>query len=190
MTTLYLASSSKRRSDLLRKFKIDFTLIDNKLLYEPEYDNQSTTSEYVETLALNKNISSRQNYAGLILTADTIVNIEDKVLGKPKDRNEAFEMLRLLSGQTHHVISAICLYDTNTEKTHLISESANVSFKTLAEEDISSYIDTNYVFDKAGSYHILTAKDCLVSNFTGELDTIMGLPMKSLLEILKQYITV
>ena len=122
----------------------------------------------------------------LILTADTVVVLGDRILGKPADRQEAFTMLRSLSGQTHKVVTAVSLLAHGKLSTY--TDIATVSFKILEDFEINYYIDHYKPFDKAGSYGIQEWIGMIgIDRIQGSFYTIMGLPVHLVYQILKPY---
>lgn len=120
----------------------------------------------------------------LILSADTIVYFQGEALGKPKDQNEAFKTLTKLSGQTHQVITAFCLWNTLEKRDitrHCISQ---VKFRPLTEKEIWDYIATGDPMDKAGSYGIQSLGRDFVEEFTGTLENIAGLPVDEIEKVM------
>ncbi|WP_084724284.1 Maf family protein [Muribacter muris] len=156
VNTLYLASNSPRRWELLQNIGL------NVLRIESEVDETPFTNEnakaYCLRIALSKNkaaqaVLSRQNLANHpILTADTTVSIDGKILGKPKDHEDAFAMLKQLSGRTHQVFTAICV--SNGNQLSSCVQTSEVTFKTLSDNDIHAYIASGEPMDKAGAYGI------------------------------------
>ena len=120
----------------------------------------------------------------LVLAADTIVVYNDEILGKPKDEEDAFRMLKLLSGKTHEVITGVCLmYHDKILVDHVISK---VTFKNITDDDIKDYIKTKEPMDKAGSYAIQGIGSKFVENYSGDYNNIVGLPMEKVLELLNE----
>lgn len=183
---LFLASASPRRKQLLEQAGIKFTCIQNRL-DEERLPSHGSLSYKVRMLSKEKAIASKDSFEGLILGADTVVSIENTILGKPASPTEATHMLKQLSGKTHCVVSAIALFDT--KKSHCITRSATsqVTFNPLTDNDISTYIRDKKPFDKAGSYGIQDIPAHFLKEYTGQYETILGLPLKELLQILHNY---
>ena len=120
---------------------------------------------------------SEQGLQGLpiIIAADTLVYIDGKVLGKPRDSDEAFEMLRLLSGRMHMVYTGVAL--VRGEHEHIFSDATNVYFRSLSDEEIRAYIATGEPFDKAGAYGVQERGAVLVERVDGDYFTVVGLPI-------------
>lgn len=186
MRSLYLASESKRRIDILNYLGIAFICIPN-VLKEEHLDSDLEIEIALQKLSSEKARISAQEYKGLILGADTIVYLEGKILGKPSTQEEAFETLSFLSGKTHQVLSAASVFDTETNQCLSCIEKAEVSFNRISPEEIDYYIKIAKPFDKAGSYGIQDLPSHFIQNIKGELNTILGLPVPCLLQILKGY---
>ncbi len=178
-----LASKSPRRQELLKGLNIPFEVLTREV--NEDYPAHIATAEIAEFLAKKKanafvDILNDEN---IIICADTIVVLGNKVLGKPKSHAEAFEMLEALSGRQHKVISGVCV-KTNT-KTISFSSTTIVDFKTLSDAEINFYIKTYKPFDKAGSYGIQEWIGYIgISNINGSYFNVMGLPVYELNEVL------
>jgi len=148
---IILASGSPRRQQFLRELDIDFTIQIKEV--EEVYPNHLQASEITIFLAeLKANAFDLLEENEILITSDTIVWHENKALGKPKDAQDAFDMLQSLSGKTHEVITSVCFKTKTSLET--ISETTKVTFNSLSDEAIRYYIATYKPFDKAGSYGI------------------------------------
>jgi septum formation protein len=181
---LILASASPRRSKLLKALNIDFEIIPADI--EENIDEDNFSPELIEKLALEKaqHIAAKIDYPAVIVGADTVVVIDDHILGKPTDDKDAFQMLSKLSGRTHKVISAIAVIDNqlNIEKTdHVISE---VTFREISPEEIKKYIKTGEPADKAGAYAIQGIGSCFITAISGCYENIVGISISKLAEML------
>lgn len=181
---IILASSSPRRADILKKHNIEF-----KIIPSPYVEDHSTTDfsyDFIENLAYNKAkaVVSLVKEQSLIVGADTIVVLDGKILGKPNGYDGAFEMLKNLSGKTHHVVSAIVVMDSDTQNFKKQSTTSEVTFENLTDEQIKYYIDNFKPFDKAGSYGIQEMPKGYIKSYTGDLENIIGISSKTLLEML------
>lgn len=187
--TLYLVSNSPRRWELLQNLGL------NVLRLSSEIDETPCPSEkaadYCLRIAYEKNIAAQavrnaQNLANFpILTADTTISIDDKILGKPKDEAEAFAMLKQLSGRSHQVFTAVCVsLNGRVEK---LVQTSEVQFKTLSDAEIRAYIATQEPMDKAGAYGIQKLGGCFVVSINGSFTGVMGLPIYETAEMLKQF---
>lgn len=181
---IILASSSPRRADILKKHNIEF-----KIIPSPYVEDHSTTDfsyDFIENLAYNKAkaVVPLVNEQSLIVGADTIVVLDGKILGKPNGYDGAFEMLKSLSGKTHHVVSAIVVMDSDTQNYKKQSTTSEVTFENLTDEQIKYYIDNFKPFDKAGSYGIQEMPKGYIKSYTGDLENIIGISSKTLLEMI------
>lgn len=181
---IILASSSPRRADILKKHNIEF-----KIIPSPYVEDHSTTDfsyAFIENLAYNKAkaVVPLVKEPSTIIAADTIVVLDGKILGKPDGYDGAFDMLKSLSGKTHHVVSAIVVMDSDTQNYKKQSTTSEVTFENLTDEQIKYYIDNFKPFDKAGSYGIQEMPKGYIKSYTGDLENIIGISSKTLLEML------
>lgn len=184
MGKIILGSSSPRRADILKKLKLDFEIIPSS--YVEPHDQTDFSYAYVEKLAYNKAFDVAKNITNCskVIGADTIVVIDNKILGKPKDKNEALKMLKMLSGKTHFVVTSIALIDTPSLEFKIKSTTTYVTFENLTNEQINYYIENYKPFDKAGSYGIQELPEGYIKSFEGSLDNVIGLPSETLLEMI------
>lgn len=175
---LTLASKSPRRQQLLRDAGFNFEV--RTATVEETYPETISTEEVAEYLALKKAEAVpllRNNE--VIITADTVVILDNTILGKPENRQQAVEMLSHLSGKSHSVVTGICL--KSEKKTITIRDTTTVTFKTLDSEEINHYIDTYQPFDKAGSYGIQEWLGMIaITRIEGSYFNVMGLPIHQL----------
>jgi septum formation protein len=183
---LFLASESPRRQQLLKEFGVSFSVIPNRLDKE-RLPTKGSLSYKIRTLSKQKAIASKENYKGLILTADTVISFNNEILGKPNSPSDAEHMLKRLSGNTHTIITAFSVLNTIDHICISRSSTATLTFNTLSTSDIKSYISEKKPFDKAGSYGIQDIPTHFLNSFTGSYNTIMGLPIKYVLKILNKY---
>lgn len=192
---IILGSSSPRRRDLLKAICIDFEL-DGTSHVNEDYPEDLPHHLIPETLAYRKSIGFHRELTDneILITADTLVfcpskeNIgEEIVLGKPQDREDAFKMLSLLSDNTHTVLTSVCIRD---HKRHTIfTESSDVTFRKLEQEEIDYYLDTFNPYDKAGSYAVQEWIGHVgIANINGSQENVMGLPTQKLYLELKRFI--
>lgn len=184
---IILASNSPRRKELLSGLELTYEI---KTL--PDIDESFPDSLVGEDIAKYIAKEKADAYEStlredtLLITADTIVLLEGKVYGKPKDPEEAKQMLRELSGKTHQVITGVCI--TSLEKQHVFSVSSEVRFAHLEENEISFYVDKYKPFDKAGAYGIQEWIGYVaVEYISGSYFNIMGLPVQRLYQELKKF---
>ena len=184
---IILGSSSPRRADILKKLKLDFVIIPSS--YVEPHDQTDFSYDYVENLAYNKAlcVAKETSEKTLVIGADTIVVIDNNILGKPKDKDEAYKMLKMLSGKTHFVVTAVAVIDSETLKSKIESTTTYVTFENLTDEQINFYIENIKPFDKAGSYGIQELPDGYIKTVNGELDNVIGLPSKTLLKLMSEF---
>ena len=192
---LVLASASPRRQELLRNAGIEFVV---RAANIPEIRLPSESpKKFAERMAREK-ASAIWNDAGsahplqkmqksgatIVLGADTVVAVEDQVLGKPRDSEDAVRMLRLLSGRKHSVITGVCLLGDGFEDVR--SETTPVHFSELREPEIRSYVDSGEPMDKAGAYAIQGLASRWISKIEGDYNNVVGLPVDLVLRMLRE----
>ena len=184
---LILASNSPRRKELLAGLDVQFEV---RVLQgiDEGYPATLPTAEIAEYIAQKKAAAYRETIAAdeLVITADTIVVLDDEVLGKPKDAADARRMLRELSGRTHQVITGVVL--TTRERQEHFSVVSDVTFKQLTDSEIDYYVDTYRPMDKAGAYGIQEWIGYVgVTRLEGSYFNVMGLPVQRIYEALKRF---
>ena len=180
-----LASGSPRRKQLLKKIIPDFKVISSDA--EELKSHSGGPLALVEENAKKKAIPvAAKNPSCWVLGADTLVFYQKKILGKPKDPDEAVDMLSFLSGKTHEVATGVSLQcnEINIEKT--FSVTSHVTFKPISKKEIRLYFKEVNPLDKAGAYAIQTNADMIIDRFVGSYSNVVGLPLESLGEILKE----
>ena len=175
--TLILASASPRRRELLCNAGIEFEILPAHVDESPR--SGEGAEEYVRRLASEKAFAvARDCPAGsVVLAADTTVEINGEILGKPEDAEDAWRMLRLLSGATHRVLTGICLVCAPTRLHALEVETTLVTFRRLDEDEIGAYIAAGEPFDKAGAYGIQGLASKFVTRVEGCFFNVVGLPV-------------
>ena len=185
---LILASASPRRRQLLADCGINFTLADK---FECDESFPSTlacdqVAEYISTLKSNA-YPTALDAKDILLTADTVVIAQDRILGKPVDRAQAVEMLEMLSGNRHSVVTGVTIRSANC--THSFSVKSSVTFRALTNEEIEYYIDNYRPFDKAGAYGIQEWIGYVaIESIEGSFFNVMGLPVQRLYVELGEFI--
>lgn len=184
---IILASNSPRRKELLAGIDVPFEVrvMDG---IDESYPDTLPIQDIAEYIAKKKATAYRETMAGdeLVITADTIVVLGSKVMGKPHDANEASSMLRQLSGQTHQVITGVTL--TTKERQMSFSVETDVTFKNLSDEEIDYYVTHYRPFDKAGAYGIQEWIGHIgVTGMSGSFFNVMGLPVQRIYEALKTF---
>jgi septum formation protein len=184
---LILASNSPRRRELLRNAGIDFEVIPSGVEEGPPSKGEFP-EQYAHRLAREKalSVAAKADPGRIVLAADTIVVSGDLILGKPSGPFDATRMLRLLSGQTHRVVTAICLVRAPGEVLALEHESTFVTFRELSENEIRAYVDSGEPFDKAGAYAIQGLGSRFIGHISGCYFNVVGLPVALLYDILQK----
>ena len=181
-----LASSSPRRRELLLRLQTPFDII------LPDVDEsiippEGSPETYCTALAELKANDISQHYPdNLVIGSDTIVVLDDHIMGKPEDKAMAQNMLETLSGKTHHVYTGVCLKWANKNIHHLFAEITMVTFRELSEADINHYIESCPPYDKAGSYGIQDWSAVFVKEIKGCYDNVVGFPISRFYQELKK----
>lgn len=179
---LILASASPRRQELLGFYDIPFEVIPSGA----EEDASGSGEEQVRQLARRKCEDVAARYPDrMVLAADTLVCVDDAVLGKPADAEDALRMLKLLSGREHQVHTGVCLYCPDGRYMEQVA-TTSVTFLPVGEELLRRYIATGEPMDKAGAYAIQGRAGALIASITGSPTNVIGLPLEVLTEIFQQ----
>lgn len=183
---IVLASGSPRRMDLLNMLKVEFVKDPSGI--PEDIDLSDSPESIVMSLAFQKamDVAERYDDGELVIGADTIV-YNDEVYGKPVDRDDAYKMLKALSGKEHSVYTGIAVVKAGSNEKVVDYVRTKVVFKELSDETIYSYIDTQEVYGKAGAYAIQGFGSVLVEEIQGDYFNIVGLPISRLSDILKNY---
>jgi len=184
---IILASKSPRRQKLLRGMGVDFEILTKET---PEnYPANLPLDEVPKYLSLQKSLAFNDDELPadyLLITSDTVVICEGEILGKPKDREDAERMLRMLSGKTHHVVTGVTV--RSAEKTESFAVRSNVAFAELEQDEIDYYIEHCKPYDKAGAYGIQEWIGYVgISGLEGSFYNVMGLPTRKLYQCLKEF---
>ncbi len=180
---IILASSSPRRKELLSKAELKFDIC-IKSVDETVPPGMSPAEGAEHTAAVKAMAVSFINNDAIVIGADTVVVLGDEVLGKPKDKEDAFNMLKKLSGREHKVITGVCLaYDGKYETFHCESK---VKFYPLTDEEIRRYVTSGEPLDKAGAYGIQGKGMMLVESVEGDFYNIVGLPVALVVRKIKE----
>lgn len=182
---IVLASKSPRRKELLEGIGLKF------LIHPSDFEERDTHIT-PEELALHNAMGKAQDVArhykdALVIGVDTVVAFNDHFLGKPKDREDAKRILRILSNTTHKVISAICIIDTNTRKNVSAIETTFVTIDRLEESEIEAYVNSGEGVDKAGGYAIQGLGALFCRKIEGDYFNVVGLPIYRLRKLLKEF---
>ena len=181
---MILASNSQRRQEILKDAGFNFRVITSNI--EEISDKENVIERILDIAEKKLEQIAKNNVNEFILAADTVVELNKNIFGKPKDREEAFKFLKLLSGKIHRVITAYVF--KNISKNILIKEVvvSEVKFFDLDDETINWYLDTGEPFDKAGAYGIQGYGRVLVEKIDGDFYSIMGFPISNFLENLRK----
>ena len=182
---IILASASPRRKEILNNLGLSFEVICSDA--EEKVDGELPPYLIVQELAMLKGADVASKVKdGIVISADTIVYFEGRILGKPTDEINAKKMLEMLSGKVHEVYTGVCVTDAGSGKSISDYEVTKVKFLDLSEEEIDRYIATCEPMDKAGSYGI-QGKGCLfVEKIDGDYLNVVGLPAVKLAKILRE----
>ncbi len=186
MAKLVLASASPRRQELMEMLGFNFTIVPSKI--DEEQYNHLGPVEMVKELARAK----AEEVAALVedtvvIGSDTIVVLDDKVLGKPSDQTEARDMLRKLQNRRHSVYTGIAVWDTFSGQVVVDYDKTDVFMGSITDKDILEYVKTGEPMDKAGAYGIQGVGGIFVEKINGSYFTVMGLPIHKLVKILKDF---
>lgn len=194
---LYLASQSPRRRELLNQIGIDFdTLVFRKgIRADSATDETPLAGEdpvaYVERVTRAKAvhglklIEERRLPTRPVLAADTTLEVDGRIIGKPADTADAMAILRSLSGRSHRVLTGVAL--DHLGRTEYVLSSSEVRFRTLSDEEIRHYVMTGEPMDKAGAYGIQGRAGLFVEHLAGSYTGVMGLPLCELGELLRRF---
>ncbi|MCQ2789338.1 MAG: Maf family protein [bacterium] len=185
---IILASTSPRRKAVLERMGLKFDVCPSN--FEEKLETNKFTYEAIENLALGKAKDVKEKFKNekdvLIISADTVVVLEDEILCKPKDKNHAYSMLKSLSGKTHFVVTCICVLKSDSDDVNVLPTTTYVTFNQLTDEMINDYIEKFKPLDKAGAYGIQELPEGFVSSFEGDMENVIGLSSKSLTTLLNQ----
>lgn len=190
MRQIALASKSPRRNDILKKAGFKFNII--KSDYNEELDNKFFSYQKIESLAKNKAFGALSNLTTptFILSADTVVVLDNEILTKPIDKNDAYNTLSLLSNKKHIVVTSLCLLDSETLKYVIKSTTTKVEFNKLSDEMIHFYVDTFLPLDKAGAYGIQELPNGYIKNVVGDIENVIGLSSNAVKSAIQELQTI
>ena len=174
-----LASASPRRIQLLRQIQIEAEVIPSHI---EESVHGLGPKETVMTLSRQKaaDVAARQGEGAVVIGADTVVAIEDKILGKPSDKKEAAAMLALLAGETHQVYTGVTVLPPHGESSLTFCERTDVTVYPMTEDEIVAYVDSGEPMDKAGAYGIQGRFAAHIQKIQGDYNNVVGLPLSRL----------
>ncbi len=175
---LVLASKSPRRSEILKNAGLDFTV--RVADADETIPNGTKPSDAVVFLAARKAMAVPRADDELVLGADTVVVLDNIILGKPKNRDDAYNMIKALSGRVHSVFTGVCAIGNGVSVT--FAEETKVEFLPLTDEEINAYIDTIEPYDKAGAYGIQGLASKFIRGIEGDYFNVVGLPISRIYE--------
>ncbi|MBN2899455.1 MAG: septum formation protein Maf [Clostridia bacterium] len=187
MRKIYLASKSPRRREILDTMGMDYEVVEGDC---PEKVNPwERPDQVVMSIALQKGLSAAEkfNKGELIISADTVVVSEGKILGKPKDAEDARAMLRSLSGKTHQVMTGFSIIEAGQHMKMVDYVVTEVTFKDYDDQVVNWYIESGEPFDKAGAYGIQGKGALLVENIRGDYLNVVGFPISRIVDTLERY---
>ena len=172
---IILASNSPRRKKILTDMGLEFKIVPSE--YDEKMDSDEFSYDKIEDLATQKclDVVRRSDKDSIVIAADTVVVLHNKILGKPHTKENAYKMLKSLSGATHSVVTSICAINTKMNRAVTISTTSYVRFTEWTDEMIHYYVDNFNPLDKAGSYGIQELPDGYVDKYEGSFDNIVGL---------------
>jgi septum formation protein len=182
---IILASGSPRRKELLAGLGLRFSVIPSNV--SEEVTEQYSPAGLVEELAFRKaEAVAKEAKEGLVIGSDTIVVLNEEILGKPKDEEDAFAMLSKLQGQTHVVYSGLAIIDVDKKMDKLGHQATQVTMRAVSEAEIRQYIATKEPMDKAGAYAIQGFGSIFVEQIVGDYFSVVGLPLRLTAQYLKE----
>lgn len=185
MKQLILASGSPRRKKLLQKTGLTF-VVDVSNIPEPMDMSKDPQTLAKDLSRLKAQEVAKRHKQAIVLAADTFVVMGNLYLGKPKDRKDAERMLVLQSGKMQEIVSGFTIIDTDTNEIISGVDTARLFMKKLTKKQINEYLDKNTFLDKAGAYAIQEVGDIFVEKIEGDEQTIIGLPVKKVMEELRK----
>jgi septum formation protein len=178
---LILASASPRRAELLRQLNLDFQIVPSDAA--EILDEQLSPLELCQLNAHRKaRVIAKKHPDALVLGADTLVFLDDEIMGKPADVAEARRMLARLQGRTHQVVTGVSLIHLRALRERTFAASTDVAFRVLTAGQINDYLSKMNPLDKAGAYAIQEHGDTIVSEISGSISNVVGLPIEKLKE--------
>lgn len=181
---IILASASPRRAEILRTVGWPFEALAVNI-DESRYDREDA-ADYVQRLAKQKAAAAVRLHNVRVVGADTTVVIDDHILEKPADNEDAKRMLRLLNNRWHQVLTGVAVIDGATSRIKVACEKTEVKFAAMSDEDIDWYVGTGEPMDKAGAYAIQGLGSRFIEGIRGDYFNVVGLPVRLLYELIKQ----
>lgn len=179
---IVLASASPRRKELLKLITNDFIIHPSNI--QEDIPSSISSHDVAQYLAAQKALDVAKEFPNdIVIGADTVIVYNDTIYGKPKDRNDAKDMLKTFSNSTHQVVTGVCV--VNNSKSMSFSSISDVTFYKLSNEEIELYLDDDEYKDKAGAYAIQGKASLFIKEIKGDYNSIVGLPVAKLNQILK-----
>ena len=184
MVQLILASNSPRRKKILSDMGLKYEVVPSN--YDEKLESDDFSYDKIEDIATQKclDVVRRVDKNSLVLAADTVVVLHNKILGKPHTKENAFKMLKELSGNTHMVVTSICAINTKTNRAVTMSTTSYVRFTQWSDVMINEYIEKYLPLDKAGSYGIQELPDGYLDKYEGSFENIVGLSPEAVFTVL------
>lgn len=188
---IILASTSPRRKAILRAIGLDFISM-KPTIEEDKYISSFLHNTKPIQIAINLSkekaydIMKRLKDRCIIISADTIVTLDNKIIGKPSDKEHAIKILKLLSGKTHKVITGVCVLSLPEQKATVFSVRTDVSMLKMSDKEIQWYVKTGEPMDKAGAYGIQGLGSIFIKRINGSYTNVVGLPLTELIITLKR----
>jgi septum formation protein len=184
--TIILASASPRRKELLQRIGLKFKVDPSN--YEENISSELEPHELAKSLSLEKaKLVAEKHMNALVIAADTFIVFEGKILGKPRTETEAKEMLEIISGRQHSVITGFTIIDAASNKALSKAVETKVYIRKLSSNEIDAYVESKEPLDKAGAYAIQGLGSVIVEKIEGDYFNVIGLPLSALAETLKEF---
>lgn len=188
MEPVILASSSPRRQEILKMLRIPFRVIIPNI--DETFSSAVEQEQVPELLARQKVAAVIETLKGQeipwIVSADTVILFDGKILGKPQNHEQAVEYLRMLQGNTHSVVTAVVVYNGHTHESASRICKTKVTFSPMSDDEINWYAETGEWHGAAGGYRIQSLASCFISRIEGSYSCVIGLPISDLYDILKE----
>ena len=179
MKRLILASASPRRREIMQMLEIPFEVIVSNA------DDLPVWERIIDIARQKAAAVFEYNRDAIVIGCDTVVLVDDQILGKPKDKDQAREMFLAMRGREHIVLSAVCIM--SEEETYCFADETEVHFNDMSDEEIEEYISTDEPYDKAGAYGIQGLFGKFVEKIEGDYNNVVGLPVSKILHTVKEY---
>ena len=185
MKRIILASTSPRRQKILKDMGIEFEVM--APVFDEKIEDKHFSDEIIKNIAIQKakSVLDKVKAPSIIIGSDTVVIINGIITGKPKNKDDAFNILKSLSGIKHQVVTAIAIIDSETGNILCENTKSEIEFNHLTDEDILNYIRDFHPLDKAGAYGIQELPENFVKEINGDFDNIVGFPIKTLKKMLE-----